>query len=762
MQAAINASNAATTGAKVEQVYIPTPDASKRWNEYDKYYSKSFTEPASYIRLSATVEDTAGCPYCMDEEDEQFLKEMNSKIKDGPPCTEDEFEMICHKFETTIAEKQPYLTMDPTQVLAFEDLSPVIIQEITQAENDPASPEFLLATTTSSIYRSTLKKSNTTKKDPITSFKQFGEIIYPHWKNRKIQRGGRSVFPTLKFEEGGGTEKEDNDPYVCFRRRELRQVRKTRRTDQQSSQRLRKLQAEMETAKKLMEMVVKREQMRKEALQMEWDIFEQRCKVKGVKRRLGIKGEDEDLVAHKKKKTEEPAKKAIAAAAETTPTTTKSTPSNEKAGASVSSATGTAATVSSSGASGIHSVPANVRLPASKIPDIELLNLEQVLSEKETTIKNAVKAKLKSRAQNDNEWVNYTDNPFVPYCDYFDPDLEQRKNLRIIDPKHASYSSLASPYPPSNDVPLRLPLSSSLGSSYASRVETSPTVLRAEIDEEKGDLSITSTVQEKDMAAPNNSTGAHFNIPRRSAVSLRRRVGRGGRIMVDRRGLVTRPQPNYDDDDDVMMQQDDKIWKRYEFDSDMQTDNMEFSTNDPSRLNGISDETQSIRFGSMLLSKAYESYREAYQQRQQQLLTLQQKVLQQQKEQKQQQQQNNNNNNNNGGGGGTSGNKGASPTTTSGNNTAAAGRVSSTVRPTSMPQTPARAATMMNGTAANANGTNNVGTPNGNGTGAPANIKNAAATTPRSPNVKPPPPTPQQQNQNNQRYLNTPSTKVEG
>lgn len=704
------------------------------------------------------MEDTAGCPYCMDEEDERFLKEMNSKIKDGPACTEDEFEMICYKFETTISEKQPYLTMDPTQVLAFEDLSPVIIQEITQAENDPASPEFLLATTTSSIYRSTLKQSNTSKKDPITSFKQFGETIYPHWKNRKIQRGGRTVFPTLKFEEGGGTEKEDNDPYVCFRRRELRQVRKTRRTDQQSSQRLRKLQAEMETAKKLMEMVVKREQMRKEALQMEWDIFEQRCKVKGVKRRLGIKGEDEDLVAHKKKKTEEPAKKAIAAAAETTPTNTKSTPSNEKATTSVSSTTGNVATVSSSGASGIHSVPANVRLPASKIPDIELLNLEQVLSEKETTIKNAVKAKLKSRAQHDNEWVNYTDNPFVPYCDYFDPDLEQRKNLRIIDPKHAAYSSLASPYPPSNDVPLKLPLSSSLGSSYASRVETSPTILRAEVDEERGDISVTSTVKEKDMAPPNN-TGAHFNIPRRSAVSLRRRVGRGGRIMIDRRGLVSRPQPNVnDDDDDVMMQEDYKIWKRYEFDSDMQTDNMEFSTNDPSRLNGISDETQSIRFGSMLLSKAYESYREAYQQRQQQLLTLQQKVLQQQKEQKQQQQQQQQqqqNNNSNEGGGGSSGNKGASPSTGGGgNNTAAAGRVSSTVRPTSMPQT---SATMMNGTG-NANGiqSNNVGTPNGNG------VKGAAATTPRSPNIKPPPS--QQQNQNNQqqRYLNTPSTKVEG
>lgn len=56
-------------------------------------------------------------------------------------------------------------------------------------------------------------------------------------------------------------------------------------------------------------------------------------------------------------------------------------------------------------------------------------------------------------------------------------------------------------------------------------------------------------------------------------------------------------------------------------------------TIDPSQLNGISSDTQSIRFGSMLLSKAYENYREVFQQRQQQLMMLQQQILQQQQQQ---------------------------------------------------------------------------------------------------------------------------------
>lgn len=85
------------------------------------------------------------------------------------------------------------------------------------------------------------------------------------------------------------------DPYLCFRRRESKPIRKTRRTDQQSIEKLRKLRMEMESARSLLEMVSRREKVRKESLVHEHMIFDQRTKVREQKRILGIKDEDDDL-----------------------------------------------------------------------------------------------------------------------------------------------------------------------------------------------------------------------------------------------------------------------------------------------------------------------------------------------------------------------------------------------------------------------------------------------------------------------------------
>jgi enhancer of polycomb-like protein len=105
---------------------------------------------------------------------------------------------------------------------------------------------------------------------------------------------GKPIAPTLKFEEN---EKDDsNDPYICFRRREVRQVRKTRRQDAVSSERIRRLKTEMQQARDLVSMVSSREKMRDEALKAEKKVFLMRCKVKEVKRKLAIVGGDEDLV----------------------------------------------------------------------------------------------------------------------------------------------------------------------------------------------------------------------------------------------------------------------------------------------------------------------------------------------------------------------------------------------------------------------------------------------------------------------------------
>ncbi|ODV89626.1 hypothetical protein CANCADRAFT_16291, partial [Tortispora caseinolytica NRRL Y-17796] len=284
LQQVINASQAAALGGKVENVYIPTRGCTKiPIEEYNKLYPDRFVEPASYIRFSSTVEDTSGVPYCMDEIDEEYYTKT---FTSDPVCTRDVFEEIMYAFECLIDVKQPYLHLNPNEILPFESLR----DEFGYDDDD----EPLINDNHTFPYQITFGHI------PASALLKLAEQIYTHWRARRIERNGKPITPSLRFEDVN--DKDDSDPYVCFRRREVRQVRKTRRADAQASERLRRLRAEMEMAKNLVELVLKREQLRKESLIVELDVFQQRCRVKEVKRKLGIKGDDEDLVNHKKKK----------------------------------------------------------------------------------------------------------------------------------------------------------------------------------------------------------------------------------------------------------------------------------------------------------------------------------------------------------------------------------------------------------------------------------------------------------------------------
>lgn len=114
-----------------------------------------------------------------------------------------------------------------------------------------------------------------------------------------------AISTLLQFEQNN--EKDDGDPYVCFRRREVRGVRKTRRTDAQSSEKLKRLRQELETARGLVKDVLQREQMRKNLFDQERQIFEKRRQVIDIKRKLGIKGDDEDLINKPKRSRPEQA-----------------------------------------------------------------------------------------------------------------------------------------------------------------------------------------------------------------------------------------------------------------------------------------------------------------------------------------------------------------------------------------------------------------------------------------------------------------------
>jgi len=196
----------------------------------------------------------------MTAEDEAFLKSLNEK-RSSPQCSEDQFEQVMYFFEETAQAKQPFAAVDNPPVLSYEEMESAFDETIDE------------------------------------TCREFAQDIYEHWKAERLKHENRGLMPGLKFERN--VETDDNDPYVCFRRREVRQTRKTRGRDAQVTEKLQSLRRQLELARQLMHTVRQRENARMEQLQLDRTIFEQRDKLKEVKRNLNIKGDDEDLINQK-------------------------------------------------------------------------------------------------------------------------------------------------------------------------------------------------------------------------------------------------------------------------------------------------------------------------------------------------------------------------------------------------------------------------------------------------------------------------------
>ncbi|KAF7162218.1 hypothetical protein CNMCM5623_007613 [Aspergillus felis] len=417
LQAAISA----TAQGKVNEAHIPTPETVLSNLRYDELYPPIFSQPATYIRFSSTVEDCCGCPYNMTEEDDVFLKILNEKREPSNRITEDQFEEVMYFFEETAQTKQPFAAVDSPPVLSFADM---------QDSTDATVEE---------------------------SVKRFAKDIYEHWKLRRIATGNRPLLPSLKFETGQETD--DTDPYVCFRRREVRQIRKTRGRDAQSADKLRRLRKELEDARQLVALVRQRELARKEMLSMERQIFLQRSEVKEMKRKLHIKDDDEDLINQK------PKKKPAEAPAAQRPTAPQ------------------------------------VRMPqkpgTQAADDLQLL--EDVQAEKENEILRDIKQNIAKHIKWNEGYVDFTRAPLSP-----PPEKSFQAAFRP-----AITTQL--PTPPSSESSDNMMLDSALDTANSLSFRDKLVPRTWEVNEDTS------------------------RIP-----SFRRRIGRGGRLMIDRRNLVSR------------------------------------------------------------------------------------------------------------------------------------------------------------------------------------------------------------------------------
>ncbi|TPX58415.1 hypothetical protein PhCBS80983_g03138 [Powellomyces hirtus] len=260
LQAALIASH--QTGHLRGEVIIPTPDASRVISDYHKYYSSNFHQPPSSIRFSTPIEDVIGCPYNLDSEDEKFIAEHRHKTEKGKGTTaqtaftDDEFEQCVWALERAGDEK-----------VSGEPPSLDECKKFVEKEEPKLLPSWSVIA-----------------------------LIYPHWKRRRyVDRGGAPIQPKIKLSEDW-LAKGDTDPYLCFRRREVKSVRKKRGrlADSQSLDKLRRLRDEMNRARQILELITNREAARKESIVLEHLIFEQRVLVRRLKKKLGIVTSEKD------------------------------------------------------------------------------------------------------------------------------------------------------------------------------------------------------------------------------------------------------------------------------------------------------------------------------------------------------------------------------------------------------------------------------------------------------------------------------------
>nr|XP_004668222.1 enhancer of polycomb homolog 1 isoform X1 [Jaculus jaculus] len=99
--------------------------------------------------------------------------------------------------------------------------------------------------------------------------------VYEYWIKKRKNCRGTCLIPSVKQEKRDGSS--TNDPYVAFRRRtEKMQTRKNRKNDEASYEKMLKLRRDLSRAVTILEMIKRREKSKRELLHLTLEIMEKR------------------------------------------------------------------------------------------------------------------------------------------------------------------------------------------------------------------------------------------------------------------------------------------------------------------------------------------------------------------------------------------------------------------------------------------------------------------------------------------------------
>ncbi|KAJ3346037.1 Enhancer of polycomb-like protein 1 [Entophlyctis luteolus] len=290
LRAALDANQA---GVEKSTVVIPTPDASRPFAGHEKYYPGGYQIPKAFVKFSAQMEDYIGCPYCLDEADDAFLAKWRAESASDCATDSKNVDVECvvpddDLFEVYMYTLERFGNEQATDVPTLDQCSVYI------RENEP----LLLVPQTIPTPEATLSK------------------IFSYWVHRRYTQPrpfpvtnnqlGRPIVPPLRVDEvTNNPKRDDSDPYICFRKRDLRPTRKhTKRVDTASLEKLKKLHRDLIQVRGLLDLVGEREETRRELLTMDTAFFEKRCLVRKMKKVFGV-AETEDGKKKKRKTAED-------------------------------------------------------------------------------------------------------------------------------------------------------------------------------------------------------------------------------------------------------------------------------------------------------------------------------------------------------------------------------------------------------------------------------------------------------------------------
>ncbi|OSX65465.1 hypothetical protein POSPLADRAFT_1167718, partial [Postia placenta MAD-698-R-SB12] len=325
-QAHARSTRAASEKEKTEPAaYIPTPDSTGIVGNYEELYpSGRWKDPTTYVKFSDTVEEsisfslTNGFIFYMDERDKEWLDKNNeeargegtsaqgsvsststrsgrsSKAKGKDPeisqpiaMSEDEFELVMAIFEKVTHEKTEFLHHGLEQGTPFPPFSDY--QDTFTTDLPPST--FALFTKPASV-------------PPPSQLLRLARTVYPYWRERRIERAGHPIIPTVNLDETDSK----NESYICFRRREIKAVRKTRAQQVTYSDKLTRLRDELDEALKLSNFLMRREKAKRESAHHAHTVWDKRFTLAEFKRKYPslCSKEDDDLFYDKERVPKKP------------------------------------------------------------------------------------------------------------------------------------------------------------------------------------------------------------------------------------------------------------------------------------------------------------------------------------------------------------------------------------------------------------------------------------------------------------------------